>query len=101
MAQYLQENISSRQKKNELSRLVDQFDILPITNQTDLTVLEALLQLQPATRASLCEKTGIPRTTIYDALTRLILKRIVTKYSVPGRSKGRPKVYYKTVNPVQ
>jgi predicted transcriptional regulator len=100
MAQYIQEKLSSERKRDDLSRLADQPDILTITNQTDLNVLEALLQIQPATRASLCEKTGIPRTTIYDALTRLILKKVVTKYSVPGKSKGRPKVYYKTVHPV-
>lgn len=100
MAQYIHENLSSGQKRDNLSKLVYQSDILPLTNQTDLTVLEALLQIQPATRASLCKKTGIARTTIYDALTRLILKKIVTKYSVPGNSKGRPKVYYKTVHPL-
>jgi predicted transcriptional regulator len=68
-----------------------------ITNKTDVQVVEALLKIQPATRMDLCEKTGIPRTTIYDALTRLMLKRVVSKYSTPSKGKGRPKVYYRIV----
>lgn len=68
-----------------------------ITNKTDQVVLGALRENQPATRKDLCEKTGIPRTTIYDALTRLILKKVVVKFSPPRKSKGRPKVFYRIV----
>ncbi|MHA2074978.1 MAG: helix-turn-helix domain-containing protein [Candidatus Hodarchaeales archaeon] len=91
MTQYLHESLVS--KKEGKSDSQDRM----IVNKTDLTVLNALLENQPATRMELCAKTGIPRTTIYDALTRLILKKVVIKYSNPSTSKGRPKVYYRVV----
>ena len=91
MTQYLHESLVSK-KEGE----IDSQDKM-IVNKTDLTVLSVLIENQPATRMELCDKTGIPRTTIYDALTRLILKKIVIKYSNPSTSKGRPKVYYRAV----
>ncbi|WP_455143308.1 hypothetical protein [Candidatus Hodarchaeum mangrovi] len=66
-----------------------------LVNQTDKQVLDVLTKIEPATRTDICKKTGIARTTIYDALTRLILYKKVVKYSVPGKSKGRPKVFYR------
>lgn len=94
MDQYLQ-NSHSSSKENEINNeklFTSQENI--ITNKTDQVVLGALRENQPATRKDLCEKTGIPRTTIYDALTRLILKKVVIQFSTPRKSKGRPKVFY-------
>ncbi len=96
MTQYLRNSLVDEEKdiltsKNEfsLSNLLD--------NKTDVMVLSALKEFQPATRMDLCEKTGIPRTTIYDSLTRLMLKNVVTKYSKSGKAKGRPKVFYQVI----
>ena len=69
-----------------------------ITNKTDLAIFKVLKENQPATRMQLCDKTGIARTTIYDALTRLMVKKIVFKYSPPVTKKGRPKVFYRTIS---
>ena len=69
-----------------------------ITNKTDLTIFNILRENQPATRMQLCDKTGIARTTIYDALTRLMVKKMVFKYSPPVTKKGRPKVFYRTIS---
>ena len=91
MTQYLHESLVSK-KEGETTTL-DRM----IINKTDLKVLNTLLKNQPATRMYLCEITGIPRTTIYDSLTRLIIKKVVIKYSNPSTSKGRPKIYYKVV----
>ena len=95
MGQYLQ-NSNSLSNENEIinKKLFTSPESI-ITNKTDQVVLGALKENQPATRKDLCEKTGIPRTTIYDALTRLILKKVVIKYSTPRTSKGRPKVFYR------
>ncbi|MHA1225758.1 MAG: helix-turn-helix domain-containing protein [Candidatus Hodarchaeales archaeon] len=80
----------------EILKKIDEesLDFYPI-NKTDQKVLETLIEIGPSTRMELCRKTGIPRTTIYDSLTRLILSRKVSKYSIPNKSKGRPRVFYK------
>lgn len=91
MNQYLHESLVSKKKG-----VITSLDRM-IINKTDLRVLNALLENQPATRMDLCKITGIPRTTIYDSLTRLILKKVAIKYSNPSTSKGRPKIYYKIV----
>lgn len=96
MSQFVKNSLITK-KKGEKIAISDSFqrDSL-VTNKTDIVVIEALKQNQPATRMDLCKATGIPRTTIYDSLTRLMLKQKVTRYSIPSKSKGRPKVYYQT-----
>ncbi|MHA2293165.1 MAG: helix-turn-helix domain-containing protein [Candidatus Hodarchaeales archaeon] len=97
MDKYLHNSLSPIKEKEIIN---EGFITLPeslITNKTDLMVLRALLENQPSTRMDLCKKTGIPRTTIYDALTRLILKKLVTKYSSSNKSKGRPRIFYRVV----
>ena len=97
MAQYLRNSLNTEEETDLLTK-DNAFSLSEIlNNKTDLTVLSALRENQPATRMDLCEKTGIPRTTIYDSLTRLMLKKVVIKYSSPGKSKGRPKVFYQVV----
>ncbi|MFW9906656.1 MAG: helix-turn-helix domain-containing protein [Candidatus Thorarchaeota archaeon] len=90
MTQYLQNSLSS--KKEEIHTILSENEL---TNETDRIVLNALSEIQPTTRTELCKKTGIPRTTIYDALNRLILKKVVIKFSTPRKTKGRPKVFYR------
>lgn len=91
MTQYLHNSLIS-----EKERELDSQERM-IVNKTDITVLNALVENQPATRMELCETTGLPRTTIYDALTRLILKKMVVKYSRPSKTRGRPKVFYRVI----
>ena len=96
MGQYLDKSpvLEEKEKIEDRHYVPDQM----ITNRTDLLVFNALKEHQPATRMDLCNKTGIARTTIYDALTRLMVKKVITKYTPPVKKKGRPKVFYRTVS---
>jgi predicted transcriptional regulator len=98
MSQSLDKSVLTEEKKENSLAAHSLHDQYFITNKTDLRVLEALKEYQPATRMELCDKTGIARTTLYDALTRLMVKRIVVKYTPPVKTKGRPKVFYRTVS---
>lgn len=61
----------------------------------DSTVLNILKQQGPITRAQLVKKTGIPRSTLYDSLFRLILKGLAQKYPDKAHtSRGRPQVFF-------
>ncbi|MHA1409685.1 MAG: helix-turn-helix domain-containing protein [Candidatus Odinarchaeia archaeon] len=46
------------------------------------------------TRSQMVELTGIPRTTLYDTLDKLILQGKVEKYKLKEKKKGRPTVLY-------
>ena len=48
----------------------------------------------PITRSEIVKETGIPRTTIYDIVVKLILNERVRQYSVPSGGRGRPQVFY-------
>lgn len=61
-------------------------------------LLKILKEKGPLTRTELMEITGVPRTTLYDKLVKLILKGKVRKISVKGNGRGRPKVYYETIS---
>jgi len=52
----------------------------------------------PITRSELTKETGIPRTTIYDTIVKLMLDEQIKKYSVPSKKRGRPRVFYETHN---
>lgn len=68
--------------------------VTDISNPTDKQVLEILLREGPLTRSQLVKKTGVARSTLYDALVRLILQGHVTKFSERPTSPGRPKVFF-------
>ncbi|MFX0013556.1 MAG: helix-turn-helix domain-containing protein [Promethearchaeota archaeon] len=95
MNQYLQKSFSSKKETENLTQKHSIISDMELTNETDRIVLGALSEIQPSTRMDLCKKTGIPRTTIYDALNRLMLKKIVVKFSPPRKTKGRPQVFYR------
>ncbi len=48
----------------------------------------------PITRSQLTGMTGIPRTTIYDTIVKLMLDEQIRKYAVPSKKRGRPRVFY-------
>jgi len=49
------------------------------------------------TRSELVELTGVPRTTLYDNLVRLMLMRKVKRVSLKRARKGRPKIRWKWI----
>jgi len=57
-----------------------------------------ILQDGPMTRGELSAATGIPRTTLYDTLVKLIMQDRVEKFSSSKRKRGRPNVYYRLVS---
>ncbi len=98
MSRYMDETVVVESKKGSIDPVHPEVIKGNITNKTDLAIFKALIKNQPATRMQLCNKTGIARTTIYDALTRLMVKKMVFKYSPPVTKKGRPKVFYRTIS---
>ncbi|MHA1651902.1 MAG: hypothetical protein ACTSYB_17050 [Candidatus Helarchaeota archaeon] len=53
----------------------------------------------PITRSELKDLTGIPRTTIYDTIVKLMLDEQIRKFSVPSKKRGRPRVFYEAISP--
>jgi uncharacterized membrane protein len=66
-------------------------------NLTDKRIYELLEEKGPLTRPKLVELTGLPRTTIFDALTRLMIRRLVDKYSEERQSRGRRFVRFEVI----
>ena len=98
MNRYMDETLVIDTKKGIIESVHPEEIKKIITNKTDMLIFNALKENQPATRMQLCDKTGIARTTIYDALTRLMVKKVVFKYTPPVTKKGRPKVFYRTIS---
>ena len=61
----------------------------------DELLLDLLTKHGPLTRSELVKLTNIPRTTLYDNLSKLISKGLVIKESLPRATRGRPKVVFK------
>ncbi|HUX98618.1 MAG TPA: hypothetical protein VMV49_03635 [Candidatus Deferrimicrobium sp.] len=55
----------------------------------------------PITRSELTKETGIPRTTIYDTIVKLMLDEQIKKFSVPSKKRGRPRVFYEVNKPLK
>ncbi|MFW9906901.1 MAG: helix-turn-helix domain-containing protein [Candidatus Thorarchaeota archaeon] len=56
----------------------------------DRVLFEILKAYGPLSRPELVQLTGVPRSTIYDSLERLILKGLVAQYSEKKSPVGRP-----------
>ncbi|MFX1507616.1 MAG: helix-turn-helix domain-containing protein [Promethearchaeota archaeon] len=68
-----------------------------IVHEIDRKVLDILLIEGPLTRGKLSKLTGIPRSTLYDSLWRLIVKGYVKDYSEDRKHRGRPQTYFVAV----
>ena len=62
----------------------------PIVHDLDRILFEILKSYGPLTRPELVHITGIPRSSIYDSLQRLILKGYVVQYPEKRSHTGRP-----------
>ena len=68
-------------------------------SELDKQILSFLKKSGPITRYDLVTMTGIARSTLYDSLTRLILKGLVKKYTENiHTTKGRPKVFFEALS---
>ncbi|MFW9906168.1 MAG: helix-turn-helix domain-containing protein [Candidatus Thorarchaeota archaeon] len=68
-----------------------------IVHEIDRKILEILRIEGPSTRSKLSKLTGIPRSTLYDSLWRLIVKGYVKDYSEDRKYRGRPRTYFSAV----
>ncbi|MFW9990607.1 MAG: helix-turn-helix transcriptional regulator [Candidatus Odinarchaeota archaeon] len=69
-----------------------------IDNPTDLQVLEVLSERGGMTRGDLVKITKIPRSTLYDSLTRLQLAGVVNKFAKKSKTgPGRPLVMFESI----
>ncbi|MHA1277205.1 MAG: helix-turn-helix domain-containing protein [Candidatus Helarchaeota archaeon] len=57
-------------------------------------LLNLLKQHGPLTRSALVEISGIPRSTIYDTLLKLMLRERVDRYAAEREGRGRPKILF-------
>ena len=67
-----------------------------ITHPIQLAIIETLAEAGPMPRRDLVQRLNIPRTTIYDNLSKLQKKQIVEKYDKKLDHKpGRPVRFWK------
>ena len=62
------------------------------------TILECLKAEYPSwmNRKTICRKTKLPRTTVFDNLTALLRQGLVEKMSYKGtRTSGRPEIFWR------
>lgn len=84
----------------ELETINTQSTELPKTHsKMEIQLIKALSD-GAMTRGQLVKKLGIPRTTLYDGLKRLIQCNEVMKYPLHAQemSRGRPKVLFSLVD---
>jgi predicted transcriptional regulator len=70
----------------------------PLTNIHEY-IHKLIVERGPITRNELSRLTGIPRTTIYDTVYRLILAKQVQKLKGRSRRRGRPHIFYEALPP--
>lgn len=67
-------------------------------NPTDRKVYQLIKEFGPLTRGDLVERTGFPRTTLYDSLTRLTIRGVIVRFTEPRQSRGRCHVFYEATS---
>lgn len=89
------ENLIEEENVSVSDRQLSLFSNLPPLNHDLDRIIFAVLQSEgPLTRAQLVRLIGAPRSTIYDSLRRLMLKRYVESFCEQRSSQGRPKTYF-------
>ncbi|MFW9995914.1 MAG: helix-turn-helix domain-containing protein [Candidatus Odinarchaeota archaeon] len=98
--QELQKKALSKVKQARKSTTTDISDprLATIDNPVDLQVIKVLAAKGSLTRGELVRITKIPRSTLYDSLTRLQLAGLVDKFArKPKTGPGRPVVVFESV----
>ncbi len=96
-------HLSSSTAYEALARLIAQVpeltSLVVIPSDKNTNLVQSALRAHPEglTRSQLCKEIHLPRTTIYDALARLLALKRVTKDKVKNWRKGRPRVCWKAV----
>ncbi len=92
---------------NQMMKVIERREQLPIElsskrredkpaikYEIDRDILDILRKKGPITRSNLVSTTGIARSTLYDSLTRLIVKGYVISYPEDRKHRGRPRTYF-------
>ena len=73
----------------------DEEKLITKTIQLDQSIYTILESKGPITRGELAKITGIARSTLYDSLSRLIIKKRAKKESNAEHiTRGRPKIFF-------
>jgi len=88
-----QQAVASSQTKST-SRSIQTTQKIPPSTNLKSFIVQLLRKHGSLTRGEITTLTGIPRTTVYDTLTNLLLAGIVEKYVQRDGRRGRPTVYY-------
>jgi predicted transcriptional regulator len=72
-------------------------DIIQNLRKKDRIVYNTLRGSLPITRPELSELTGIPTSTLYYILNRLILRGLIKKDEEKNNKKGRPRIFYEII----
>ncbi len=78
----------------DLSQFEDGMIFSPLQKE----LIDVLEENGPMTRSQLVNRTGEPRTTIYDNLMRLSKYNLVKKFPRPRNTRGRPPVFFKLID---
>ena len=70
---------------------------LTIQKELDRDLFEILVSYGPLSRPELVELTGIPRSSLYDSLQRLVLKGFVAQYKEKRSYTGRPTTMFDAI----
>ncbi|MHA2272682.1 MAG: winged helix-turn-helix transcriptional regulator [Candidatus Hodarchaeales archaeon] len=65
-----------------------------LLNPRDRQVYHELEKNGPLCRQDLCKRTGLASSTIFDALTCLMIHGIVDRHTQSGRTAGRPRAFF-------
>lgn len=87
------EGIEKRMQQRQLEPIDS--DRHHFDNENDRAVWDELGFTYELTRDELVQLTGIPRTTVYDALKRMLIKGWVKRISEVRKTKGRPNIFWK------
>jgi predicted ArsR family transcriptional regulator len=60
-------------------------------------IIQLLRTKGTLTRGEITTLSGIPRTSVYDTLTKLLISGVVEKYVDRDGRRGRPRIYYQLV----
>ena len=79
--------LQSNENKQDFMRVQER---TPLINDIDRILFEILRSYGPLSRPELVQISGIPRSSIYDSLKRLIVRGYVVQYSEKRSHTGRP-----------
>ncbi|MFQ5977354.1 MAG: helix-turn-helix domain-containing protein [Candidatus Heimdallarchaeota archaeon] len=67
-------------------------------NPTDQRIYHVLAEAGPLCRQELVKKTGLATSTIFDALTRLMIRGVVHRFPKRSQAPGRPRVFFEVTD---